>query len=335
MVRYRNLDEEGRLRFERKLTHRNANGTFLRQTLTYSPLSYACGPSMDQGLFSVSPKGYYILSADIVPEFVIGGDWFRFPIHFTPRYMVRIFHDDKAKGDSSLPVRTPSYMPGATIFIPLCSPGAILSSSYLKYLSISVFHHSNGQDGHEFLPHSRQLNHYNGNFSTNFVEPAYNFRYRSNIKPVAFSGGIGSRFHEWYGRLGYEMHFSTADTLKSSYGNGRWNLRLGWILSKSYNDIVAHVPVGKPYHRETWRAVLNATYINGDRDLGLSPIDNRLNIDLSIYRRIPSSPNTAVFTTVGYYGSDPYNIYYDQRYFYFRFGLAMGFFVSPLKGDEQ
>src|SRR5688572_11057153 len=93
---------------EVKAQRKIGNYNFLQQTLTYSPLSHASPPGCDRG----SPKGWYIISADIIPQFVLGGAWTRFTAHLTARYKVRIFRNSSAAGDSSLPVRTPSFMPG-------------------------------------------------------------------------------------------------------------------------------------------------------------------------------------------------------------------------------
>src|SRR5690349_8566992 len=95
--------------------HKMRNQEFAQQTLNYTALSFVSPPAVDRG----SPKTWYFLSADIIPQFLIGGDWTRFVLHITPRYKVRIFHNDKVAGDSSLPVRTPSYMPGATFYVPI------------------------------------------------------------------------------------------------------------------------------------------------------------------------------------------------------------------------
>lgn len=328
-----NLTAEDKAIYKKRDCHRYRNNLFLRQTLIYAPLSYVCGPRMEWQ--QVYPRDHYILSADIVPQFVIGGRWMPIPIHFTPRFMARIFYDNKEQtGDSSLPVRTPSYMPGATAYFPLNSCEDISSTSYLKYLSLSVFHHSNGQDGNEF--NGKDINHYNGNFSTNFVEVAYNFRRRSNIRPVLLCDSRSSEFHDWYGRVGVEQHFGTADSLKSSYGDTRLNMRIGWLKVNGHRDLIRCAPVDHPYHRETYRMVLNATYIMGKRDLGLDDWRRRWNADLSLYRRIPGSPNTAGVLAVGYFGSDPYNIFYDTSpYFFVRLGLAIGFFYNPLAGEPQ
>ena len=130
--------------FNKVNARRSGRMSFSHQTLNYSPLSYACPPFLDLG----SPKKYYILSADIIPQFISASSRLPFTIQLTARYKVRIFHNDIAQGDSSLPVRTPSFMPGATVYAPL---GKVYEGKLnINYVGLAFFHHSNGQDGNAF-----------------------------------------------------------------------------------------------------------------------------------------------------------------------------------------
>jgi hypothetical protein len=310
----------------RKKSRRAQNFYFLQQTLNYSALSYASPVWFDHG----SPKEWYVLSADIIPQFVIGGDWMPFPIHVTPRYKVRIFRNNETFGDSSLAVRTPSYMPGISVHFRIQD----MDDDHLKiqYASLSFFHHSNGQDGTEFT--NGEINTYNGNFSTNYIEPAYHFRVRNRLLDVFKEGGLyqPKDYFDFYGRMGYEFHFSTSDEIKSSYGTQRLNITLGLIEVIKRTDKYETIP----FYRERNRIVLNSTIITGHRDNGMDEFHRRINFDLNYYWRIPSSPNTALFLCTGYYGSDPYNIYYMQSYWFVRAGLAFGFFVVPIdRGDKK
>jgi len=305
------------------LQKRISNKTFLNQTLNYSNLSYVSPPFLDIG----NPKDWYILSADISPQFVIGGSWMKFPIHITPRYKVRIFHENSAIGDTSLPVRTPSYMPGATIYIPIKRIDE--NTLKLKYFSISFFHHSNGQDGNEFNV-DNTFNLYNGNFSTNFFEPAFHFRNRilDNPNGQHNCNNAKPQYHDLYGKIGLEKHINTADQLKSSYGDYRLNFTLGLIRVKSYCDLINGTQYEDTYIREKYRIVFNSTVILGERNI-LNEASKRINLNFNYHWRIPSSPNTSLFIGGGYYGSDTYNIYYSQSYFYLNAGLSLGFFVTP------
>lgn len=312
---------------QKKKSRREQNFYFLQQTLNYARLSYACPPGFDRG----SPKSWYILSSDVVPQFVIGGDWMAVPIHITPRYMVRIMHNNVMAGDSSMPVRTPSYMPGITFYF---RTGHMDDAHHdIHYFSLTGVHHSNGQDGHEFV--NDEINTYNGNFSTNYIEPAYHFRKRNRLANVLNKDGgfyQPSDYFDFYGRIGYEVHVNTTDELKNSYGGHRLNVTLGLVEVLKRTDKFETTP----FYRERNRLVLNTTLIMGSRDRDLNTFGKRINVDLNYYWRVPSSPNTAVFVSAGYYGSDPYNIYYMNSYGFVRAGLAFGFFVAPItRGDKR
>ena len=308
--------------FNKINTRRTRNITFARQTLNYSPLSYACPPFFDLG----SPKKYYILSADIIPEFIIASSRLPFAIQLTARYKVRILHNNFAAGDSSLPVRTPSFMPGATVYIPL---GLINEkTSNINYLGLCFFHHSNGQDGPEFKTDG-SFNLYNGNFSTNYIEPSYHFRRRKFTGTPDSVKYQNPNYKDLYGSVGLELHVGTADALKSSYGDQRINFQLGYMNVINYWDAYKGHRLGNYYYGENYRIVFNATIIGGKRDHNLSGLNKRINADINYYWRIKGSPNTSLFVSTGYYGSDTYNIYYSNNYFFIRAGIALGFFIAP------
>src|SRR4051794_20008736 len=311
-------------KFNKVTARRIRDLTFAYQTQNYSPRSYACPPYFDLG----SPKKSYILSADIIPEFIIGSERLPFTVHLVTRFMVRILHDNKAEGDSSFAVRTPSYMPGGVLYIPLHYDNE--ESPNISYVSISLFHHSNGQDGPEFKSDG-SFNLYNGNFSTNYIEPSFHFRRRKYLmEPVSNQQQNPSRnYKELYGRAGLAFHFGTAEALKSSYGKQRINLQLGYINVINYWNKYQGRRLSNYYYGEQYRAVFNTTYIAGYRDKGLSGLDKRINAEINFYWRIRGSPNSSLFAGTGYYGSDPYNIYYANSYFYFRAGIALGFFIAP------
>ncbi len=125
-----------------------------------------------------SNKKSYILHGDIYLPIGMGGYGWNIgnklihTLQFIPQVMVRILRDDEELDDTSLPVRTPSYLP--RILWNFTSPGLWkyhdLKWSY--YGAFSAFHHSNGQDGNEFN-FDGSINTYNGNFSQNL---AFEFR---------------------------------------------------------------------------------------------------------------------------------------------------------------
>jgi len=94
-----------------------------------------------------------LFEANLAPPFYItAGN--RLLLVGTPKVVMRMLRT------SSLPVRTPSYMPRLSAFLLLFGD---------QFLTATISHHSNGQEVSTFLADG-SLNVRTGNFSTNFVE---------------------------------------------------------------------------------------------------------------------------------------------------------------------
>jgi hypothetical protein len=307
---------------------RTSNLLFLANTLNYAPMSYVSPPSCDIG----SPRERYFLSADIVPQFAVGGKWIRAPLHITPRFVARLLLDNKNFGDVSMPVRTPSYMPGGTWFLRVFK--LTEESHHLFDPSLSFFHHSNGQDGPQYK--DGKINEYNGSFSTNFFELAAHYRYRQffevDTNPCK---DAKPNFNDYYFRIGVEEHVNTEREGVNNYGDHRLNLDATIIHVRNYCDKIPSCkdPLQSSYHRESFRFTANATIIYGNR-FDLNPMYTRFNFSLFFHYRIPSSPNASLFLGGGYYGSDPYNIFYRNTYCFLRCGLSLGFFILSDRPDH-
>ncbi|RAK69728.1 hypothetical protein [Hymenobacter edaphi] len=318
------------------LDQRAQNEELLFRSLNYAALSYGSPPYADWG----APKAPYILSADIIPQFAIGGKRLPFALHFTPRFKARIFRDDELAGDSSLPVRTPSYMPGATLYFKNNALNAGQPLFY-KFASVSVFHHSNGQDGNSLNPDGR-FNQYNGSFSTNFAEVAVYLSHKYNYVPEpAFTCDNNLRGHtDFFARLGFEKHFATDVNLIGRYGQNRLNAQVGWIRNGAYRYWLNTRPnptISECYLLERHRFVASVSVVADTRlpDLNgrMNKLHRRVNAELMYARRLPVSANVAFQASGGYYGTDPYNAYFEDAYFYARLGLAFGFFTSTTYRD--
>jgi hypothetical protein len=332
------------------------NVEFLERVVSFSSISWVTLPYTDIGYDD--PKSPYILSADVAPHFNIGGESWPVVLQITPRYVVRILRDHPADGDSSWAVRTPSYMPGASLFIPLShspfkrarkySEAPELDNGYrdLHYLGITAVHHSNGQDGREILA-TGKYNTYNGNFSTNFVEVAYNYNIRHRLRNQSPfdcpnpTYPVGYR--DYYGRIGYEQHFNSAEGLRGRYGQARINATFGWLKIDNYRFTVGiknqqprlkkiKQPVGQCYRKERYRFQINFSANVDELDPGYDELSQRLNVDIGYFKRILGG-NTAVFIMAGYYGTDPYNVYFESSYPFVRAGLALGFFTFTNKTE--
>jgi hypothetical protein len=108
---------------------------------------------------------HILLEASVAPPFYIAS-WAHNAIVLTPKIILRQFAGE------SWPVRPPSFMPRATYYH-WWSDGR----HGVNYFSFMVSHHSNGQEQSHRNPDST-LNHVDGNFSTNFVEAAYEHLFR-------------------------------------------------------------------------------------------------------------------------------------------------------------
>ena len=330
-----------------KFNLQKRNLDFFERVVSFSTVSWVSLPYTDLGY--KDGKSPYLLSADVSPHFNIGGENTPVTLQITPRYKVRILWDDLPEGDSSWPVRTPSYMPGASLFIPVShSPfkrarhytmAPDLENSYrdLHYIGLAVFHHSNGQDGNEIQPDGK-YNTYNGNFSTNFVELSYHFNLRKRLRKVSPFDCPNKEYpvgyFDYFGHIGYEQHFSSAQALRGRYSRSRINGSFGWIKVDNYRFRVGKLnqQVGQCYRKERYRYQLNIS-ANVDRlDEAHDDFHKKINVDFGFFKRILGG-NTAAFVMAGYYGNDPYNVYFENSYPFIRAGLALGFFTFTNKTE--
>ncbi len=311
-------------------------------------------------------KRPYILDADIrVPLGLGGRKWGYTSIHIIPQFKVRIFQDDDSFSDEfgippdvSNPVRTPSYIPRITVFKSFDNWWSMDKGVSSKYLGLSFFHHSNGQDGPEFLPDGK-INYYNGNFGEQLVfEILFGRLKKYSVKtsrflkdkakdepnkPIKFLSNRTCYEMSSYQEFGLELHHPEILTNQefknyNLYGRTRINAELGWIFSPLFTDMVygaSWMKLNSNEPRERLRFVIESSYILdmpyalGDKSsqekIGLFHF-RRLNIVGTAYWRIPNTPSTALFIQAGYEGSDPYNIYFAQQAISFRFGLALAYF---------
>lgn len=105
------------------------------------------------------------------------GKYFRisklfFHLHIEPSINVRIFRNEVTDqfGDSSLPVRTPSYIPGASIYFSHIKfwRSETQNKNWNFYGHFKAYHHSDGQDGAHF-DSLGLVNRYNGDFGEQIV----------------------------------------------------------------------------------------------------------------------------------------------------------------------
>lgn len=351
----------------------NASDFFKKQLLTAEPSLLSIF-----GSFNNSGKKNYILNTDVRIPVGIGGRWFTTGdtskywmsyIEVLPDFKVRIFRNDPTWGDTSMPVRTPSFRIGASYF------GAPRSwwndgRDHKHYVGFTMYHHSNGQDEQEIVNDS--INVYNGNFGEQIV---FNFFYGGiydgkEKEPNDFMERIGeysgrssdshkarqtvdSQIHLWYWRAGFELHpwgrLGTNQTFKlyNIYGRHRVQLKGGFISTPRYTESIfdgkewVEVPGKTNVKKELWRLILNLEYITDlkyNYGLNVTQLEKqrffdpkrRLNVDLTGYLRCPGVPYMAFFARASYIGSDNYNIYFQNSYGELRVGIAFASFEYPL-----
>lgn len=316
-----------------KIEKSKFNHSFYEKTLLHSDPSWLSPTYLDWG----SKKGYYVLSTDVNPVFGISNKSIKTVFHFIPKNKIRIHRDQYKLGDSSFPVRTPSFMPMLVMLYPISK--SMDTNKPFYYTSVLVAHHSNGQDGNATLPNGKN-NTVNGNFATNFFELSLIKNFKSYRKINFIKNKLFINYNkffyysEHYFKYSFEQHFGQATPQLRKYGGSRINFRYGYInVIKSKNKLIntknlkRPLEIGDYVEKEKYRIILNASLIVQPNLLKpYSKFEKRFSYDATYYLRILND-RLAWFFTVGYYGTDPYNIYYDKQYPFIRTGLAMGNFL--------
>ncbi len=303
-------------------------------------------------------KKPYILNANIQIPIALGGYRWNVKgvlatVHLIPQFKVRIFQDDTSVGDISRPVRTPSYMPGGILFL---THEKIWNEQRKNnhYVGFKVFHHSNGQDGPEFV--DNEVNVYNGNFGEQAVfEFIYGGVHKTKPTPKKVDIDDYSKQFKMYSetsynhliswRVSYEYHPYNLSTEYfrdlNLYGRNRINASLDLMKISKYNTYIFIPEIGhykkirSNDEKEKWRLSIHLNYIiDQEYSTGNNIVQkevefldkSRINFYLSAFMPLRGSPYTALFCEAGYYGSDPYNIYFQYRMLYARFGVSLNFF---------
>lgn len=287
-------------------------------------------------------------------------------LHFTPGYKVRIFNNSTKYGDKSTPVRTPSYIPSITYYFTWKKlyhndPDLVEfeESNPKHFFGFRIFHHSNGQDQPEFDTISNNLNIYNGNFGEHAILEfsyqgfkTYNWSIKKTLKCLKLRRYVpraqDSMKIDMYWKLRLESRplkvmsnevFAQANL----YGRHRLKVGVGLVFHGTYYDALRRKDLkfakfNSAAEREILRLTLNIDYILDDRYRKGNLIKNeiipfinplRLNAVATVYWRVTGTPFSSLFAQIAYYGSDPYNIYFQQQAIQFRAGIALGFFKYP------
>lgn len=223
-------------------------------------------------------KKQYVLNWDTKIPIALGGKgwasrhWIS-SVHIEPLFKVRIFRNDHAFGDSSLPVRTPSLMGGITYFGTPLNWWLQDKGNYVQshYFAFRGYHHSNGQDGQHF-DSTGNVYVYNGDFGEQVIFDfmaggIYNFYSKKKEtqdlkeeqkredwdekrirKKHAYANPNPTNHNRMlYWRLGYEWHpvkvFGIDNTSvnwlpHNLYGRHRFNLQVSYSIIPQYRDLL-------------------------------------------------------------------------------------------------
>ncbi|RZK42118.1 MAG: hypothetical protein EOO90_08550 [Pedobacter sp.] len=258
----------------------------------------------------IGAKSKYILNGRLTTTYMILASE-RLPIAFSlnPDFTARVRHEKSAA------VRTPSFKLGGTIYLRL-SPNIV---NY-HYLEIAFTHHSNGQDGRAKLDDGA-INVIDGNFNTNYLTASYRFA-KFLRRPYAKSDiglhqKISLQWHKW---------FAYEPVLEGDYGFSRVN----YELSTRFYDRLE-----EKLGREKLRLVGTFSYaINKFQRYTFFSVKRRLNAELGLHYALPFMQNSFLMSTLGYYGEDPYNIYFKDRYAFLRLGISSTFTKAHKKNRK-
>lgn len=248
-----------------------------------------------------SPKGEigapskYVINGKLTTTYMLVASP-KLPVAFAvvPDFTVRV-RDERSAG-----VRTPSFRLGGIFYVRLNQ-----SIDNYKYASLKFMHHSNGQDNAAINPDG-SINTRDGNFNTNYLTASYHFGKQKTVGNGVYytlNQQTGLEWHKWFN---YEK------ALEGNYGFTRL----------VYNVSLRRYAKDKENWR--WDAALNYA-VNQMTNYELGALKKRLNIETSYNYSFPFMNNVFLMAAVGYYGEDPYNIYFQDKYGYMRFGISSGF----------
>jgi hypothetical protein len=255
-----------------------------------------------------------LLVADINPNVVLfSTDKSRFFFLFSPRVNLRLLSAYHS------PVKSPSYMPGGTLFTRLNN-----DQYHPKFISLGYSHHSNGQEG-PTLNSNGDFNREDGKFTTNFYMLNYYFGKRSITNTTAISqfAFIGLELHTGLFETGYSKE------LTNKYGFVRTNGSWFYDIAKDKSGLA-------DTYANRQRLRFDFTYILDKIDNhNIADAGKRLNASLKYYYQFGFMENMALTAAVGYRGQDTYNIYFQDSYPYFAIGASAGLTFDRHKNRKR
>lgn len=265
----------------------------------------------------------YILSGKLTTTYMLLGTR-NSPVAFAviPEFIVRV------RNEKSAGVRTPSFKLGGSAFIRLNQ-----NTDHYKYAELGFTHNSNGQDA-EAVNTDGSINTYNGNFSTNYLTASYRFGNFSNHDTEENYDSYNHRFG-----LQWNKWFAYEKALEDNYGFTRLLYNFSWRKYGFYSFNNKKKKEGNLSEKSSSTLEKEYLRINTDFSYAINRLSNsnlfdlkkRLNIELTANYSLPFMQNVFLMASFGYYGEDPYNIYFQDHYAFMRFGISTGFIRYKIK----
>ena len=290
------------------------------------PLSYIAP------LGEIGSKNKYVFSSRLSTSFmIIGTKGQRFALALVPDFTIRMLDRD------SKPVYTPDFRLGLALYYRLNRDVDVY-----KYGTAGLMHHSNGQD-----KTSRDvvgtLNYKNWDFSTYYMYLRYSW------------GKVNKEDNAVWSSLNHQVEFKNlifgySPVIKGDYGFRRINYNLSYRTYVYFKDLLTpnDTIVKKraeqkltendngSLNKERFRWNFDVSYaINKYDNYKFFAAKRRLNVEAAGYYSPSFMRQTALTLSVGYYGEDPYNIYFKDRYAWVRAGIAVGFLKYTAKSKSH
>ncbi|MDY0905208.1 hypothetical protein [Pedobacter sp. CFBP9032] len=288
------------------------------------PLSYIAP------LGEIGSKNKYVFTARLTTPFMaMGTKWSRLALAIIPDFTIRMLRQD------SKPVYTPDLRIGAAAYYRLNN-----SEDNYKYVTAGFMHHSNGQDE---TPRSAvgTLNYENWDFSTNYAYFRYNWGKIKKDQLVTWSS--------WNHQIEFKNQIFNYDSIiKGDYGFSRVSYKISYRDYVYFKDFFTQndtlfTAKDKKKLTETDKGSLNKERFRWDFDISYAinkyshynflMAQRRLNVEAAGYYSPKFMRQVAFTVNIGYYGEDPYNIYFKDRYAWVRAGIAVGFLKYTAKSN--
>lgn len=246
-----------------------------------------------------------MFEASIVPYYMLRlNQNTRWALEISTKIIIRMYNE------RSLPIRTPSYMPRATLYM---NVGRLDSKMKKQFFFVSWCHHSNGQSGSFADSITHAINTYDGDFTTNFLEAG----------PFFSRNPGNSRIVTDYLKLSLTYNYKQAEEIKGKYGIFRINQEIQSIITlpESLRKLGVETSTLNGRKHSSLRLTVKNSLILGEMtEAKTGNILNRIITSWTLAFR-PALLADVTFFTQYYYGQDYYNIWFARNLSVFRVGI--------------